>query len=59
MHFYKTGNTIDFEPSEGCMMAFPSYLQYNINPNFSDDDLIYFKAALSLATMSHVERGQG
>ena len=56
---YGSDSVSEFEPSEGCMMAFPSYLRYNITPNFSDDNLIYFKAALSLATMNEVERGVG
>ncbi len=48
------GDYITFEPSEGTAIVFPTYLQYKIDVNLSDEDFIYFKSDMSIATMGDV-----
>ena len=53
---YKNNNLdyVTFEPSEGTAIVFPSYLQYKIDVNLSDEDFIYFKSDMSLVTVGDV-----
>ena len=57
--FYKKNNLnngmdLEFEPSEGTALVFPSYLQSKINVNLSNEDLIYFKSDMSLVTAGDI-----
>ena len=56
--FFKHKNNnldyVTFEPSEGTAIVFPSYLQYKIDVNLSDEDFIYFKSDMSLVTVGDV-----
>tara|TARA_B100000123_G_scaffold235825_1_gene186896 strand:+ start:198 stop:815 length:618 start_codon:yes stop_codon:yes gene_type:complete len=58
-NFFKNKNNtteyIKFEPSEGTAIVFPSYLQYKVDVNLSDEDFIYFKSNMALASMGDVD----
>ena len=45
---------VTFEPSEGTAIVIPSYLQYKIDVNLSDEDFIYFKTDMALVSMGDV-----
>ena len=45
---------VTFEPSEGTAIVIPSYLQYKVDVNLSDEDFIFFKTDMALVTMGDV-----
>ena len=42
---------VQYEPSEGTAVVFPPYLESKVNINLSNEDLIYFKANMSLSLL--------